>query len=370
MRVLIEDGFSVQKGAGIGQYTRNLFRALGEIEAVDHVEIAEKRWLNKFSHKVLRRVLYIVWLNTSLQQYLSNNRINIAHFTNYLVPFVKTHKAKYVVTIHDLTAWMAPKTLPLGYMIYNRLAILHAIRRASLVITVSETVKKELLKLLNCARKINIRVIHNAVSPNFRRLSLEERKIRREQLKKLGINGKYILFVGTLEKRKNILGLLKAFVRLKQLTKKFQELKLVLVGNQGYGFVEISAYLDRHQLSDSIILTNYVREDELITLYNLAELFVYPSLYEGFGIPLLEAMACGVPIIANDIPSTREVVNNAAVLVNSNDEETFARTMLKVLENKNLRDELIFKGVERVREFSWDINARKHLEAYKELLGN
>ena len=368
MRILIEDGFSVQKGAGIGQYTRNLFRALGEIEAVDHVEIAEKRWLNKFSHKVLRRALYIVWLNTSLQQYLSNNRINIAHFTNYLVPFVKTHKAKYVVTIHDLTAWTAPETLPLGYMIYNRLAILHAIRQASLIITVSEAVKKELMELLSCTK--NIKVIHNAVSPNFRKLS-EERKVRGKQLlKKLGVSGRYILFVGTLEKRKNILGLLRAFVRLKQLTKKFQELKLVLVGNQGYGFVEISAYLDRHQLSDSIILTNYVREDELITLYNLAELFVYPSLYEGFGIPLLEAMACGVPIIANDIPSTREVVNNAAVLVNSNDEETFARTMLKVLENKNLRDELIFKSVERVREFSWDINARKHLEAYKELLGN
>jgi len=164
-----------------------------------------------------------------------------------------------------------------------------------------------------------------------------------------------------------VMTLAKAFENLRNCKK----LQLVLVGRPGYGFPKLSRYLDKHRLRGEVILTGYVSEEEKIALYDLATAFIYPSLYEGFGIPLVEAMVREVPIVASRIPSTKEVAGDAAVYYGNDpfDHEALAEQILKVLENDALRQGLIEKGLKRARNFSWENIGQRYLQAYRMALG-
>ena len=175
-----------------------------------------------------------------------------------------------------------------------------------------------------------------------------------------------MLFIGTIEERKNVITLVKAFEELRNC----KDLQLVLVGRPGYGFSKLSKYLNEHHLRDEVILTGYVSEEDKIALYDLATIFVYPSLYEGFGIPLVEAMVRKVPIVASRISSTEEVAGDAAIYYSNDlfDHEALAEQILKVLENGTLRQELVKKGLQRTKEFSWERVGQRYVQAYREVL--
>ena len=159
--------------------------------------------------------------------------------------------------------------------------------------------------------------------------------------------------------------LARAFLRLRDT----HDLQLVLVGNRGNSYTEVQAYLQQNNLSDYVIFTEYIDRKGLIALYNCAKAFVFPSLYEGFGIPLLEAMACGTPIVASKIPSTEEVVGDAAVYYEKpKDADALAKAILLLLKNKDIGRDLSQKGKNRIKKFLWKEVAKKHLEAYQSIL--
>jgi len=365
MKVLLEDGFSIQKGTGIGQHTLHLFQLLKTLPEIEDVQLVKKPFLARIPFPALRRAFYISWLNTGMQLLLCREQPHIVHFTNYLVPVLRLSDAKYVVTIHDLTAWRFPEVLPPTYLRYIKWAIFHAVKTADLILTVSNAVKEEIIRLFK-VDNAKICTGYSGLAKSF----CEVPKRTPDELiaikDKFGINKDFLLFVGTLEKRKNVVTLIKTFKKIK----KYKDLQLVLVGKPGYGFSDIKKHLDTNHLGGDIVLTGYASEEEKIALYDLATAFVYPSLYEGFGTPLVEAMARGVPIIASRIPSTEEIAGEAALYYdNPMDHEGLASRIMELLESDALQQNLVEKGLKRAQEFSWEKVAKIHLMAYQDLVG-
>jgi len=176
------------------------------------------------------------------------------------------------------------------------------------------------------------------------------------------------LFVGTLEPRKNIIRLIRAFHQMR--TSAHVEHELVIAGKEGWLYSGIFDEVDRLGLKDSVHFLSYVTPKDLVNLYSIADMFVYPSLYEGFGFPPLEAMACELPVVASNISSMPEVIGDAAVLVNPYDVNSIAEGIFKVLTDDTLRLSLIEKGLERVKIFSWDKSAKEYLKVFEEILNS
>jgi len=175
-----------------------------------------------------------------------------------------------------------------------------------------------------------------------------------------------ILNVGTLEPRKNVVTLMKAFRKLME--KGFDGYKLVIAGDKGWLYEEIFKEVDRSDLKHEILFLGVVRDADLPMLYNCADMFVYPSLYEGFGLPPLEAMACGIPVIISNTSSLPEVIGNAGIMVDPGDVNSLSEAMYNVLEDKELRSQMSKNGLKRAKLFSWEKAAKEILEIYDEAL--
>jgi len=304
---------------------------------------------------------------------VKSSNINILHIPehhhSFIMPFF-VNKAKVIVTIHDLVPILFTKT-QLSRHPYNNFRFwwrwnftFKLIRnRIDFVIADSENTKNDCIKHLKIPEE-KIKVIYIAADEIYRPLdSTEEVK---KEIKKYNINSQFILFVGTLESRKNIPNLIKAFYKLKN---RGITHKLVITGKKGWNYAEIFKTVEKLNLQKDIIFTDYVPEEDLVKLYNAAEVFVYPSIYEGFGLPPLEAMSCGCPVITSNISSLPEVVGDAGITIDPYNIEELANKMYEVLINEDLRKELSTKGLERAKLFSWKKAAEETWQVY-ELLYN
>ena len=364
MRLLLEDGFSVEKGTGVGRYTQNLARELGKYPDVEILPPPASRLVRIIRPSSARRIAYAAWLETAFQTQIESLGADIVHFTNYLVPRNRKSKAKYAASIHDLTAWKLPQALPPMYARYVRKAISRAVNVADLILCPSESIRTEVIKHFNLSGE-RVRAAWNGHSllPDIPAERWEE--LRGQLRNRLGLQKPYVLFVGTLERRKNVTALVKAFSRVAREL----DLQCVMVGKAGYGFPEIKSSIERQECRDRYILAGFVTDEELAVLYAHAELFVFPSWYEGFGTPLVEAMCFGLPIVASRIPSTEEVAAEAAVYYDDPpDHDTLAGKMLEVLHSPELKRGLGLRGKQRSGRFSWEDLARKHIEAYQSCL--
>jgi glycosyltransferase involved in cell wall biosynthesis len=361
MRILLEDGFSIDKGTGVGRYTENLATKLGRHSGVEVLPGLSIGMITRIRPASARRIAYAAWLETGFQRQLAALSPDVVHFTNYLVPRTRKSKARYAVSIHDLTAWNLPEALPRMYRMYLRAAISQAVRSADLVLCPSNAIRKEIMERFG-PKEEQVRAAWNADS-QLPKLSVEAQ----EQLaggfrKKLGLQKPFILFVGTLERRKNLTTLVEAFARVAQTT----DMQLVMVGRPGYGFSEIEAAIRRRTRQGQCILTGYVSDEELSLLYTLADLFAYPSLYEGFGIPLVEAMSFGLPIVASRIPASEEVAGEAALYYDDPLDATGLESkILQALGDSALRSELGSRGRQRAIQFSWEHVIDMYLDAYQ-----
>lgn len=366
MHILIEDGFAVERGTGIGQYTLNVLHQLCELPGIESVRLVEKPFLAKISRVKVRRFLYIAWLNSGFQFLLHREHPHIVHFTNYLLPAIKLTNSIYVVTVHDLAAWKFPLTFPPSYIPYIKNTTYFALMRADLILTVSERIKEEIIEIFGINPN-KIFVIYNTVNKIYwtkpKKTDKENDLIKR----KLGIKKDFILFVGSIEKRKNLLTLIKAFALVRNY---INDMQLVLSGPFSNEIDVIIKYIkDNPELEDSIILSGYLNDEDLVNLYDMAIVFVFPSLYEGFGRPLVEAMVRGVPIVASKIPSTLEIAGEAAFYYNApHDHEDLAEKILRVVGDNKLRRELVEKGLARAKEFSWERIGNRYLQAYGKVL--
>ncbi len=365
MKVIIEDGLqTIGRPTGIGTYTSRLRNALlrctdsGSPSPDVQVTFNQNSFFARVPNRLAGRLLYLGWISSFAEPVFRARGADVVHITaNYTAPF-KLAKPKLVFTIHDLTPFKAPDTLPKKLGSTPKWVIRHAVSKADVIITPTETVKHEILEYFPAVAQEDIITCHHGIEP----MNGKYQAVRRKN------SGQYFLFVGTLEKRKNVSSLISAFARLAK-RRKNTGLKLLLVGKPGFGFDEIEKTMHTENVSDSVSITGYVEEPELAELYASATALVMPSLYEGFGIPLIEAMAFGTAVIASDIPVFREVAENAALYYgNPTDVEGLTNALEQILDNETLRTRLIQAGKRRVTDFTLHQMAKNHIAAYTKAL--
>lgn len=273
--------------------------------------------------------------------------------TSYIIPFLFPRKC--VVVVHDVYALIAPERHLKKAVAIEKRTFKRAITRARAVVAVSEFTKREVMRLTQL-QESSITVVPNAVrqSPAPAPIELSNAETF---MSRFNIPDRYVLFVGTLEPRKNIFRLIEAFAIFKK-KPQAADFKLVIAGNKGWYYDEIFQAAQAVNLTNDIIFTGYVSEAEKNALYKKAAVFVFPSLYEGFGIPPLEAMSAGTPVVTSSTSSLPEVVGDAAICVDPTHTQEIADAIEQVLGNEQLRNELVEKGHRQVELFSWEKSAQ------------
>ena len=227
-----------------------------------------------------------------------------------------------------------------------------ALKRAQKIITVSEFTKKEILELYPFAQADKITAVHNGF-PKHDFFPIARSEKTQEVLSRYGIEEPFFLYVGRLERKKNTPMLVESLAMFKEQHPETRE-KLVLIGDAGFGFDEVKYSIEQFNLGNQIVMTGWVKEADLPIIFNAAVAFVFPSRHEGFGIPVVQAMACGLPVIASGIPVLREIAGDAALYFDTNDKDGLTAALWRVSTDENLRQELRVKGMERAAGFSWE----------------
>jgi glycosyltransferase involved in cell wall biosynthesis len=379
MRIAIPMQILRGEKTGIGYYALNLIRNLAKIDKANEYLLYtflfryfgsnlknifipnKKNFIPKFKRIPARFVNFLHdKINIPIESFIGP--IDVLHSLDSRFPLIKN--SKLVVTIHDIAFMLFPKYTSNDNFVRNQLTkyVVNAARLADGIITVSNNSKKDIIEVLGVP-ETKITVTYEAADTIFR---LTNKSKCSEKIKqKYGFDDEYILCVSTLEPRKNISGLIKAFSIAKK-SKNF-DFKLVIVGGKSWYYEELAKLAVYSTLDKDVIFMGYVPEDDLPLLYNCARLFVFPSFYEGFGLPLLEAMGCGLPIVASDNSSIPEVVGDAGVLVDAENTEQIAETIYQVSTDESHLQDLRLKGLKRAKTFSWENTAKKTLQVYNEV---
>lgn len=293
------------------------------------------------------------WYCLNLPGILNKDGIDVFWGTQHVLPFGNRHIA-HVLTVHDLAMYYFPHVAHWKNYLVNRALLPYSARKASRIIAVSASTKKDVVSLLG-VDAVRVEVIHEAADDTFRPQDPEEALYRMSA--KYGLKGPYVLYLGTLEPRKNITVLLHAYAWCIQ--RNSIRHRLVIAGRKGWKYKEIFELVDKLYLGDHTDFLGYVEGADLTDLYSAASLFVFPSLYEGFGLPVLEAMRCGTPVITTSISSLPEVAGDAALYIDPRDPGQLAETMEAVLSDDILRKELRERGLEQSEKFCWTEAAQK-----------
>jgi len=313
-----------------------------------------------FSFALYRRIWNVIPIPYS---WFMGRDTDITQFFNYVIPpGVKGEKALYV---YDMVYRACPETMEETTRMYMERNVENSCRRADFIITISEFSKNEIIKYLEISSE-RIYVVPCGVDLSVYNPNINERKVAAVR-KKFQINRPYYLYLGTLEPRKNIAMIVNAYCKVKE--KKLDKLpQLVIAGKRGWGYQELFEMVQKYGLQEDIIFTDYISEEEKPPLLKGAICFLFPSLYEGFGMPPLEAMACGTPVIVSDQASLPEVVGDAGILVNPQDSEMMARHMKRLYDEPDYRKQLSQKCRKQAERFTWKIAASKLMEVYETIL--
>ena len=369
-KISLELQWAVGKKTGVGWYIYNIVKELSKTDKNDY--IAE--FINFMGrHDVKSQIDYDIkikqnkLLTYTMYNFLtkkmniSHNLIlgtksDIYHFFNFTIP--KNIKGKVIVTIYDTVFFSAPETMGDMKAISE---YKYAAERSDLILTISESAKSDIIKHFNVDEK-KIEIVTPGIDlekylHNYTDIELENVR------KKYKLPENYILYLGTIEPRKNIERTIKAFIKYKKEVK--DDLKFVIVGGKGWKYDNIMKLIE--SMGTDIILTGYIDEEDKIPIYKLAQIFAFPSLYEGFGMPVLEAMAAGVPVITSNVSSLPEVAGDAAILVNPLNEDEIFEAYKKILSDKKLQLEMIEKGLEQAKKFEWKESAKVLEQIYEKM---
>lgn len=359
--------------SGVGFYVSNLLGSLREIDkenrysyvcnqAQCRAQLLPGKSVDlirtPFSHE--NHFFGDFWEHAVLPYRLRKAGADIFHGPAFLIPF-RSPTFRTVVTVHDLVVFLHPETVPRRYSLYMKWLVRMAVRRADRIIAVSECTRLDLMNILGVDSS-RIAVIPEAAGPEFGPPGPERVE---SVLNRYNINGRYLLHVGNLEPKKNLPRVIRAFDRVKRMPGG-GDLSLVIAGKKGWLYDEIFRTANGVS-ANSIRFLGYVPRDEMSAIYAGASCFVFPSIYEGFGLPVLEAMACGTPVVTSNISSMPEVAGRAAVLVDPYDEESIASGILAVVSDPSLQATLRREGILRSRTFSWDRAARETLALYRDV---
>ena len=351
---------------GVGYYTEHLLHHLAAESVDDEIIVISNRPLDTIAPlpqnvRVVSsssRVPRLVWMQTIAPRLLRRLRVDVAHFTNGMVPLAMS--VPTVVTIHDMSLTMFPKYHPPRRVLLNRPLVDVAARRADAIITVSESAKRDIVRLYGSQAE-RIHVVHEAAAPSFQ--PIRDQAVLDRVRQRYELAERFVLYVGTIEPRKNLPKLIEGFARRR--TRGEMPHQLVCAGPYGWLSRDIEDLIDRLQIEQSVRFTGYVPFDDLAALYSLAEIFVFPSLYEGFGLPVIEAMACGTPVITGHVAALAEVGGGAVEQVGRLDADSLGDAMVRLANDSRRREELSSLGLQRAHTFSWQRAARETLNVYR-----
>ena len=371
MRVCLDISAGLGQGAGIGRYARQLALALQSLPSGPELRLFHNRQpLDRLPDRLASLPRSQAPLaNKTWRFYLLSglpllpgwrtaiDASDLFHGADVVTPRLRQ---PIVITIHDLTTLIFPHHHSQLNRLYLRWALPVMARRADAIIADSHATKRDIVALLSAAPE-KVTVVHLGV--DTARFAPQAPAAVESVLASLGVRAPYVLAVGTLEPRKNLVTLLQAYATLPQSAP-----QLVLVGGKGWGDDRLALAIREMGLADRVRLTGYVADELLPALYSGAEAFVYPSLYEGFGLPVLEAMACGAPVITSNVSSLPEVVGTAALLVDPHDVRQLAGALEMLLESPARRRDLRAEGLARTQMFTWANCAQATVEVYRRVL--
>ena len=372
-KLLIDSISLLSNLTGIGRYTNEIAKHL---EKDDQLSVSyfygyySKKRLEPGKNSEMKSIKAVLSCNPLLKKIARKVLILVSklfapmfdlYWSPNFIPLDGIKASKIVTTVHDFSFYIYPQWHPQERLDYFNKYFFKNVKRSDWIITGSEFSKNEILEYLKFP-KDKITVIYHGVDHELYKVydssNLEVTKLKFE------LTDLFILFVGSIEPRKNLLNLLKAYHLLSSEIK--DSYPLVLVGFKGWENKEIMKEIDKEK--EHVRYLGYVSDEELAHVYNLATLFVYPSLYEGFGIPPLEAMACGTAVISSSVASLPEACGDAALYINPLDIEDISKKIKFLLHDAKERDELILKGLERVKSFTWEKSAKEHLKVFEAVL--
>lgn len=356
MKIYINARFLTQKVTGVQRYATEMSMQLKKlypkIKFVAPKNVIHKKLASGLEAEIYGNLTGHLWEQTELLRYLKSQGNPL------LLNLANTAPISYknqIVTICDLSFLRHPEWFSRKFYYYYRFLIPQITKNSLKIVTISKFSKNEIMNLLNISEH-KIKVIYCGVDEKFINHTIANAAVSNKYKN-------YILAVSSLDPRKNFKNLISAFKKLA-----LPDTQFVIVGSENRVFAnnELKKFINTR----NIVFTGYVSDKELIALYKNAKLFVFPSLYEGFGLPPLEAMACGCPVVVSNVASLPEVCGDAAYYVDPYNVESIAEGMQKVLTDDTLRQSLIQKGIERAKLFSWEKSAKEHIKVFKEVLNS
>ncbi|WP_418222871.1 glycosyltransferase family 4 protein [Clostridium isatidis] len=357
------------RGTGIGTYTYQLINSLNKIDRINDylVFLPENTALDLGDNFHIQSVKANsdsnFWDEVKVENSFYNKNLDIYHVPQNGVGLSKNLDCYKTITLHDIIPLRMPETVSNSYLhIFNN-EIPKILDNCDGIITVSEFSKQDIAKGFNFPLN-KIFVTHLAAEDIYR--PLNKKKCKEIIKKEYGIKEEFILYVGGFSPRKNITGLIEAYSLLSKNRRK--NLKLIITGRKGISYEIYKNRAIRLNVENDVIFTDFIPLEKLPIFYNASSLLAYPSFYEGFGLPPLEAMACGTPVIASNVTSLPEICGDSALLIDPHNINELSNSIEKVLVDQNLRDKLILKGLEKSSSYSWNITAKGTLEAYKNII--
>lgn len=368
MRIGIDARLLFYQTAGIGQYILRLTEALAELDKDDEFVFFHSRQdrhrlltATNVHHRALWTPSHHRFETTTMSVELFPHYLDVLHSPDFIPPSHLRYPS--VITVHDLAFLLYPDFLtPQSARYYGQVD--GASRKARHIIAVSQSTKRDVIRLLGVPED-KVTVTYEAAHPTFRPLDHAEAHAHVE--KRYGLADQFILFVSTIEPRKNLPLLLKAFKRMTEVY--HPRATLVIAGTQGWLTERVNETVSSLNLDERVRFLGPVSVEELLYLYNAARVFALPSFYEGFGLPPLEAMACGTPVVVSNTSSLPEVVGDAGQLVDPNDVEAWSVALWRTLSDNELHSEMCEKGLRRAATFSWKRAARETLNVYRKVAG-
>lgn len=353
---------------GTRVYIFNLLKHFGKLDPAGEFLIYHRKKFNpelipsEFTNYRIKKIKFpFYWTQLRFAAEIWKDQPDILWMPMQTIPFARKKSLKVVITIHDLAFKYFPDNFPKTDLQRLNFFSGYAIRNADKIISVSQSTKNDILKFYPEVKSEKIRVIYHGFDPDIFSAPREIEQ-EKENKKRLAIKGEYLLYVGAIQPRKNLVVLIEAFERLK---KERPDIQLVLAGEKAWKWDKIIKKVAQSPYKKDIIMPGRLKFDDLGHLMRGAAVFILPSLYEGFGIPILEALASKIPVITADNSSLREVGGEGVIYFNGSDSNNLAEKIEKVLADDNLRKIMLERGLEQIKKFSWEKCAQETLDFLK-----